>query len=102
MITPLATRASLVAAMLAVLTACVPVEPLPGPGPVPPQDGVNACGALDLQYLVGQPASVLETMRFSQPVRVIRPGMAVTMDYSAARLNFSVDRSGYISRVYCG
>jgi hypothetical protein len=100
MITPLATRASLVAATLAVLTACVPVEPLPGP--VPPQDGVNACGALDLQYLVGQPASVLETMRFSQPVRVIRPGMAVTMDYSAARLNFAVDRSGYISRVYCG
>ena len=62
----------------------------------------NACGADDLQGLVGQKASVLETMRFSQVVRVIRPGMAVTMDFSAERLNIEVDEAEVISRVSCG
>lgn len=62
----------------------------------------NACGAEDLQGLVGQKASVLETMRFSQVVRVIKPGMAVTMDFSATRLNIEVDEEGLISRVSCG
>lgn len=82
--------------------ACVPVsEPFPGdPGPVP--GGVNQCGALDLQYLVGAPASDLDRMRFNKPVRVIYPDTAVTMDYSADRLNFEVDRTGRITRVNCG
>jgi hypothetical protein len=82
--------------------ACVPVsDPYPGdPGPV--QDSVNQCGALDLQYLVGAPASELDRMRFNKPVRVIYPDTAVTMDYSADRLNFEVDRTGRITRVNCG
>ena len=85
-----------------VTAACVPAtEPFPGdPGPVP--GGVNQCGALDLQYLVGAPASDLDRMRFNKPVRVIYPDTAVTMDYSADRLNFEVDRTGRITRVNCG
>jgi hypothetical protein len=35
-------------------------------------------------------------------VRVIYPDTAVTMDYSADRLNFEVDRTGRITRVNCG
>jgi hypothetical protein len=35
-------------------------------------------------------------------MRVIYPDTAVTMDYSADRLNFEVDRSGRIIRVSCG
>lgn len=62
----------------------------------------NACGAEDLQDLVGQKATVLETMRFSTVVRVIRPGEAVTMDFAAQRLNLEVDESGLIARVHCG
>lgn len=81
------------------LAACV--EPGPAPAPVDPMP-VNACGALDLQFLVGERASVLETMRFSQQVRVIRPGQAVTMDYNAARLNIEVNGAERISRVSCG
>lgn len=75
------------------LGACVPVagEPV-----------AAECGAAELLGLVGQPARVLETMRFAGPVRVIRPGMAVTMDYSAARLNIEVDEVERISRVTCG
>lgn len=84
--------------------ACVPTEPYPGGGggPYPGQDGINQCGALDLQYLVGAPARDLESIRFNKPVRVIYPGTAVTMDYSADRLNFQIDRSGRIQRVTCG
>ena len=85
------------------VAACVPAAP-PYPGePVPvPDGGVNQCGALDLQYLVGAPAQELDAMRFNKPVRVIRPGMAVTMDFNPERLNFEVDRSGRIARVTCG
>lgn len=82
------------------LAACVETAPMP-PAPVDPTP-VNACGALDLQFLVGERASVLETMRFSQQVRVIRPGQAVTMDYSPARLNIEVNSAERISRVSCG
>ena len=82
------------------LTACVEMAPVP-PAPVDPMP-VNACGALDLQFLVGERASVLETMRFSQQVRVIRPGQAVTMDYSPARLNIEVNGAERITRVSCG
>ncbi|MEY4697916.1 MAG: hypothetical protein RIT14_2344 [Pseudomonadota bacterium] len=88
--------------MVVLMAGCVPAQqggPIVSP---PPQDGPNACGALDLQYLVGAPDTVLETMRFANPVRVISPGMAVTMDYNAERLNFMLDRYGMIRRVSCG
>ncbi|MGL6209221.1 MAG: I78 family peptidase inhibitor [Paracoccaceae bacterium] len=62
----------------------------------------GSCGADALQGLVGQPASVLQTMKFGQLVRVIRPGQAVTMDYSEDRLNIEVDGAEVISRVSCG
>ena len=79
------------------LAACVETMPVP---PVDP--GPNACGASELQYLVGRPGVLLDGMRFSQDVRVIQYGMAVTMDYSATRLNFWLDRRDVIERVTCG
>lgn len=79
------------------LAACV--QPMPMP-PVDP--GPDACGASELQYLVGKPGVLLDGMRFSQDVRVIQYGMAVTMDYSATRLNFWLDRRDVIERVTCG
>ena len=36
-------------------------------------------------------AKKLEVMRFAKTVRIIRPGMAVTMDYSAERLNIEIN-----------
>ncbi|MFN3282346.1 MAG: I78 family peptidase inhibitor [Tabrizicola sp.] len=78
------------------LAACV--EPLPAP--VDP--GPDACGASQFQYLVGKPGVLLDGMRFSQEVRVIQHGMAVTMDYRADRLNFWLDRRDVIERVVCG
>jgi hypothetical protein len=79
------------------LSACV-MEPVP----MPPDDTLASCGADDLQYLVGQPGVVLDGMRFSQDVRVIQFGMAVTMDYNANRLNIWLDRRDVIERVTCG
>ena len=85
------------------LAACVEVESPPYPGdippPLPPED---SCGAPDLQFLRGQPETVLQTMKFGVPVRIIRPGMAVTMDYNPTRLNIEIDESGEIFRISCG
>lgn len=85
------------------LAACVEGEAPPDPGqsdpPLPPE---TACDAPGLQQLHGQPQTVLQTMKFSGPVRIIQPGMAVTMDYNAARLNIEIDRAGLIARIFCG
>lgn len=83
--------------------ACVEAETPPDPGIIdPPMPPIGACGAPELQGLVGQPATVLETMKFGTETRIIRPGMAVTMDYRENRLNIEIDRNEVISRVSCG
>jgi hypothetical protein len=79
------------------VSACV-MEPVP----TTPPDNLSSCGADDLQYLVGRPGVVLDGMRFSQDVRVIQYGMAVTMDYNPYRLNIWLDRRDVIERVTCG
>ena len=86
------------------LLLCVPLlgACVMDPVPMPPDDNLSSCGAVDLQYLVGRPGVVLDGMRFSQDVRVIQYGSAVTMDYSATRLNFWLDRRDVIERVTCG
>lgn len=84
-------------AVTALLAGCEPMGT-----PVAGQPSPNQCGALDLQYLVGSPDTVLETMRFAGPVRVIPQGSAVTMDYNPSRINFELDRYKMISRVFCG
>ena len=81
------------------LAACQMESPVDAPMAPPAED---ACGASGLQALVGQPATVLETMRFAQPIRVITPDMAVTMDFNAERLNIEIDEAKLISRVACG
>lgn len=88
-------RKTLAAAALILLAACVDDAPVAMPD-------ADACGAAALQTLVGQPASVLETMRFGVETRIIRPGMAVTMDYRADRLNIEIDAGEVIARVVCG
>lgn len=80
-----------------------PSGAVPDKQPVTNNDGTNGeCGAPALQHLVGQNRSVLATMRFSQPVRIVQAGEPVTMDFSANRLNIIYDASGRIIRVSCG
>jgi hypothetical protein len=80
------------------LAGCVS-EPVLTP---PPIDMTENCGAEALQNLVGKPKSVLDTMTFAQPVRVIGPGMAVTMDYNPQRLNINYDKKDIIISLTCG
>jgi len=81
------------------LMACVApgIDPVPI-NPVP----LEQCNAAALQGLVGQPGSVLNGMRFSIDVRVIQPGMAVTMDFMPNRLNIWLGTGNVIERVTCG
>lgn len=62
----------------------------------------DACGARDLAWLVGEPESLLAAMIFEDTTRFIGPEDAVTMDYSADRLNIVTGADGRIIRVYCG
>ena len=69
---------------------------------VPAPEPTDQCGAAELQYLVGQRGPVLDGMRFSQDLRVIPEGTAVTMDFKADRLNIWLDERDVIERVTCG
>lgn len=60
------------------------------------------CGASQYQSYVGKPLSVVSSQRFATPVRAIPWNAAVTMDFNLHRLNFLADKSGNISKVYCG
>ncbi|WP_397544685.1 I78 family peptidase inhibitor [Roseovarius salis] len=81
------------------LAACMSEEEAPAPDPTPERD---ACGASELQHLVGQPAAEHAFGTGSQQVRVIPPGLSVTMDYVPDRLNVETDENGIIKRIYCG
>ncbi|MCB6177743.1 hypothetical protein LHP98_06315 [Rhodobacter sp. Har01] len=96
MISPLRPLVLCAALVPLILAACV--TEMPGP----PDPMEQSCGAEGLQGLVGQYRGVLAAMTFKGPVRVIEPGMAVTMDYSPSRLNIELDAAGRITRVYCG
>ena len=83
----------------AALAACGS-DPQPGPAPFVEMDG--DCGAASYAYLVGQPAGVLEQTLILGPVRILRPGDAMTMDFLAERLNFELSNSDRIVRLTCG
>lgn len=86
-------RAGLI--FLLILGACREAD---SPPPLP----MDACGAAALQRLVGQDARVLQTMRFGQQVRILRPGDPATKDYRPDRLNILIDAQERISRIDCG
>jgi len=76
------------------LSAC---EPLPAAQPE-----ADACGAAGYQSLVGQTEADFAAITFPGPVRMIRPGQAVTMDFREDRLNIEFDAAGRVLRVFCG
>jgi hypothetical protein len=82
------------------LMACTMTD-LPAP-PTPADPAPDACGANRLQWLVGGPVSAFDPATATGAVRVIRPGMAVTMDFSETRLNLETDAAGMVTRVRCG
>lgn len=65
------------------------------------------CNAAPAQFAVGRTAdAALEnearTRAGAKAVRVLRPNQVVTMEFSAERLNLTVDDAGRVTRVSCG
>jgi hypothetical protein len=90
--------------LLALIPACVPIPVPPGtPGAIQISAG-DPCGSEDLQTFVDQPAAALEGVTFESPVpvRVIRPGDAVTEDHDPERLNFRIGPDDRVASVDCG
>jgi hypothetical protein len=90
-------------AALVLLVACAqPFPPPVAPPAVSPPQTEDSCNAAQYSGLVGQDATALERELIMGPVRVIRPGMAVTMDFSPTRINFAIDEANRISGITCG
>ncbi|MDT8858070.1 I78 family peptidase inhibitor [Paracoccaceae bacterium Fryx2] len=90
----------LVLVLVLSLAACTAAPLLPPPPSTVP---LAPCGADRLQGLLGQPAPTLT--RRVQPgitLRLIRPGDAVTEDFSLSRLNAQLDGRGRLLALYCG
>ncbi len=88
--------------VLLALTACVAAPTGPGQQQPVPEPMPDTCGATPLAGLVGQDATALERELILRPVRVIRPDMAITMDFSPDRINFDIDGANRITRIWCG
>ena len=88
------------AAILLFLAAC---GPLPSEPPASGPGGSASCNAEALSSeFVGQDASVIFATTFTAPIRIIRPGDAVTEDFNPDRINFVLDANERVTRVYCG
>ena len=111
---PFSTRilATLLATPLACMaTACSSTSPGGGNKAQPPVANEDvtggSCDAKAASAYVGQAigeqvAAQAKSAAGARGVRIIRPGMAVTMDYRAGRLNLEVDEQGRIIRASCG
>jgi len=84
-----------------VLAACATPQP-DAPQIDTPVLGEGGCDADMLGYLIGQSINEVDVDTLPQPLRIIRPGMAVTMDYRADRTNIDLDDADRIVRVHCG
>ena len=62
----------------------------------------QACNATTLQWMIGQPQTVIAGIELVGPVRVIGPNQSVTTDVDRTRTNFYIDVAGRITRVTCG
>ena len=97
--------------LCAAMTACATSPSPPDSTEIPPavqSDGGNYnCENADLTEFAGKAGSaeVYEQARIkanARHVRVVKPGMAVTMDYRIDRLTVMLDDNGRIESISCG
>ena len=62
----------------------------------------DACGASQLQGLVGTPFDIEALPGGDRPTRVVRPDTMVTMDLRQDRLNVVLDDNDRVTEVKCG
>lgn len=58
--------------------------------------------ACDFAAWVGQPVNEDAVKALGRPFRVLKPGDAATMDFSAERININTDDAGVVTSVTCG
>ncbi|NIY79161.1 hypothetical protein HCZ23_06720 [Celeribacter sp. HF31] len=93
----------LLALSLCTLTACNEEAPAAGErDPALPKPSDLSCAIDMVTPLIGEMPTALEAIDIPDPVRVIRPGMAITEDYRPDRTNIDIGRDGRIARVWCG
>ncbi|MFD1156495.1 I78 family peptidase inhibitor [Roseovarius aestuarii] len=84
--------------ILTLLGACVSEEERPARQAA----ADDVCGASKLQVLVGLPFDSGSFETEGQPLRVLPPGSAMTMDHNPARLNVDLDEAATVTRIWCG
>ena len=94
---------ALIMASIVAMGACspIPMDAPVGSTPISPVQTAT-CPASELQYLVGQSRTVLQTMRFGNEVRFEEPGQMYTQEYKATRTRIIIGEDGKISRILCG
>lgn len=79
----------------------------PAPATDPVEQTVGTCDAAKARSAIGKTATqdvvdAAVAAAGAKGVRVIKPGMAVTMDYREDRLNIDVDAANVVTDVRCG
>lgn len=86
--------------------AAGPDAPVSTPASPAPEAPAMTCDADKVQWTLGQLAdealvAKAKMQAGAERMRVIKPGMAVTMDYREDRLNLDVDADNKVTRAYC-
>lgn len=74
-------------------------SPTPPPVPAPPQP--DTCGIARFAHMIGAQADDINRAALPPGARILAPNQAVTMDYSAQRLNLMTDAQGRIVELRC-
>lgn len=61
----------------------------------------NACGASDYAHLVGEPWGETHQAELPMDARIIRHGMANTLEYAPGRINVILAADGRIGAIGC-
>ena len=88
--------------LLLALSACATAPAAQAPAAPP-----GSCDASRAQFAVGHEAgfAIQDQARErsgARSLRTLRPGQAITMEFSGDRLNLDLDASGKVVRVRCG
>lgn len=99
----MSSRIGAATAIALAVSACATAQP------IPPHGGSSGyvCNNSGLGRFVGQPATSevgAEMLRASgaRTIRWVRPGQAITMEFSAERLTVHLDANGRVESASCG
>lgn len=62
----------------------------------------DTCGATPFLHLVGGPVDRVHTAGLPGIYRVLAPGVIVSQEYNAHRVDIQVDAKGTVTRLTCG